>query len=66
MSRTNVQCLGIPMPQLQVSVTGASGQVYIVDLWWAEFNMIGELDGNTKYTDPEFLRGRSPEQNHHR
>jgi len=61
-SRANMQCLGIPMPQLQVAVTGVSGQVYIVDFWWPEFNMIGEFDGNAKYTDPEFLRGRTPEQ----
>ena len=50
------------MPQLQVAIEGASGQVYIVDFWWPEFNMIGEFDGNAKYTDPEFLRGRTPEQ----
>ena len=24
--------------------------------------MIGEFDGDAKYTDPEFLRGRTPEQ----
>lgn len=61
-SRANMQCLGIPMPQLQVAVKGASGQDYIVDFWWPEFNMIGEFDGNAKYTDPEFLRGRTPER----
>ena len=61
-SRANMQCLGIPMPQLQIAVKGGSGQGYIVDFWWPEFNMVGEFDGNAKYTDPEFLRGRTPAQ----
>ena len=34
----------------------------MVDFWWSEFTMIGEFDGNAKYTDPAFLRGRAPEQ----
>jgi hypothetical protein len=61
-SRANMECLGISMPQLQVALAGASGRVYIVDFWWPEFNMIGEFDGNAKYTDTAFLSGRSPEQ----
>jgi hypothetical protein len=61
-SRANMACSGISMPQLQVALAGASGRVYVVDFWWAEFNMIGEFDGNVKYIDPEFLHGRTPEQ----
>lgn len=61
-SRANMECIGISMPQIQVALAGASGRVYIVDFWWPEFDMIGEFDGDTKYTDPEFLRGRTPEQ----
>jgi len=61
-SRANMECIGISMPQLQVSLAGASGRVYVVDFWWPEFNMIGEFDGDAKYSDPEFLRGRTPEQ----
>ncbi len=57
-SRANMQCSGISIPQLQVALAGASGRVHIVDFWWPEFNMIGEFDGNTNYTDPAFLRGQ--------
>ncbi|HUG50856.1 MAG TPA: hypothetical protein VLZ78_07660, partial [Terrimesophilobacter sp.] len=53
---------GLPRPELQVPIVGDSGRVWIVDFWWPEFNLIGEFDGHRKYTDPEFLRGRTPEQ----
>jgi hypothetical protein len=61
-SRANMFRMGCSMPQIQVSLAGASGRIYIVDFWWPEFNMIGEFDGDAKYSDPEFLRGRTPEQ----
>jgi hypothetical protein len=61
-SRANMRRMGCPMPQIQVALAGASGRIYIVDFWWPEFNMIGEFDGDAKYTDPEFLRGRTAEQ----
>jgi hypothetical protein len=61
-SRANMECIGISLPQIQVPFAGASGRVYIVDFWWPQFNLIGEFDGDSKYTDPEFLRGRTPEQ----
>lgn len=61
-SRANMRRMGCPIPQLQVALAGASGRIYIVDFWWPQFNMIGEFDGDAKYTDPEFLRGRTPEQ----
>jgi hypothetical protein len=62
MSRVSMQIAGLPMPQLQVRLVGASGQVYFVDFWWPQFNLIGEFDGSVKYTDAQFLRGRTPEQ----
>lgn len=61
-SRAHMECIGISMPQLQISLAGASGRIYVVDFWWPEYNMIGEFDGDAKYTDPQFLRGRTPEQ----
>jgi hypothetical protein len=61
-SRANMRRMGCPIPQLQVALAGASGRIYIVDFWWPQFNMIGEFDGDAKYTDPEFLRSRTPEQ----
>jgi hypothetical protein len=62
MSRVNMHLMGLPRPQLQVPIVGDSGRIWIVDFWWPEFNLIGEFDGHRKYTDPEFLRGRTPEQ----
>ena len=53
---------GVPAPQLQVELQGASGRWYVVDFWWPQFAHIGEFDGRFKYTDPEFLRGRTPER----
>ena len=62
MSRVSMSIAGIPAPQLQVELQGASGRWYAVDFWWPEFRHIGEFDGRFKYTDPEFLRGRTPQQ----
>jgi hypothetical protein len=61
-SRVSISISGLPSPQLQVRLRGSSGRWYIVDFWWPEFRHIGEFDGRYKYSDPEFLRGRSPEQ----
>jgi hypothetical protein len=47
---------------LQVELLGASGRRYIVDFWWPEFDVIGEFDGEDKYRNPVYLRGRTPEQ----
>ena len=62
LSRVNIRAAGLTMPQLQVTITGASGCSWTVDFWWPEFNVIGEFDGKFKYTDPEFLKGRTPAQ----
>jgi hypothetical protein len=62
LSRANMSLACITMPRLQVEMRGANGRTWIVDFWWETFNMIGEFDGDAKYTDPEFLRGRTPEQ----
>jgi len=61
-SRVNVHAAGLTKPKLQVPLRGASGRVWTVDFWWEEFNLIGEFDGKAKYSDPEFLRGRTPQQ----
>ena len=39
-----------------------SGAKYFADFYWKESDTIGEADGDAKYTDPQFLRGRTPEQ----
>ena len=43
----------IPIPQLQMRVSGASGRKYRVDFGWGM--VIGEADGALKYTSPESL-----------
>lgn len=62
LSRVTIHQLGLTAPQVQVRLQGASGRWYTVDFWWPEFNHIGEFDGRFKYSDPRFLRGRTPEQ----
>lgn len=61
-SRCSMSIARISPPELQVVLFGASGARYVVDFWWPRFNHIGEFDGFAKYTDPRFLRGRTPEQ----
>lgn len=62
LSRVAIHQLGLTPPELQVRLQGASGRWYVVDFWWPEFNHIGEFDGQHKYSDPRFLRGRTPHQ----
>lgn len=62
LSRVSMSIAGIPAPQLQVELRGASGRLYVIDFWWPQFAHIGEFDGRYKYTDPEFLQGRTPAQ----
>ncbi|MGV8881056.1 MAG: hypothetical protein ACOH19_02785 [Rhodoglobus sp.] len=62
LSRVAIHQLGLTPPELQVRLQGASGRWYNVDFWWPDFNHIGEFDGRSKYSDPRFLRGRTPEQ----
>ncbi|MES2170719.1 MAG: hypothetical protein V4479_08355 [Actinomycetota bacterium] len=33
-----------------------------MDFYWPELRHIGEFDGEFKYSDPRFLRGRTPER----
>lgn len=62
MSRVAMHIAMVTPPRLQVELRGASGHIYVVDFWWPQFGVIGEFDGKGKYTDPVFLRGRTPEQ----
>lgn len=61
-SRVSMRAAGLPMPGVQVELHGASGARYVVDFLWPQCRLIGEFDGAVKYRDPEFLRGRTPEQ----
>ncbi|MCY7411985.1 MAG: hypothetical protein LH471_02955 [Salinibacterium sp.] len=62
LSRVSMHEAGIEPPELQVELRGRSGKLYIVDFWWRRLRKIGEFDGRAKYSDPEFLRGRTPER----
>jgi hypothetical protein len=62
MSRVSMRIARLPMPDLQVVLVGASGRSWTVDFFWPAVGLIGEFDGKAKYTDPVFLRGRTPEQ----
>lgn len=46
---------GIPLPQLQVRIRTARGDVY-PDFLWEEAMVIGEADGMAKYRTPEDLK----------
>lgn len=61
-SRVSMRAARLPMPELQAPLYGASGARYVVDFYWPHRRLIGEFDGAAKYRDPEFLRGRTPEQ----
>ncbi len=60
MSRVSMRVARLPDPELQVSLVGASGKKWTVDFVWRDIGLIGEFDGEVKYTSEEFLRGRSP------
>lgn len=62
MSRVSIHLAGLPPAGLQVPLAGASGRRYFVDFYWPSCNLIGEFDGEFKYSDPVFLRGRTPQQ----
>jgi hypothetical protein len=62
LSRVNMSLAHLTPPGLQAALIGASGRRWFVDFWWPRFNVIGEFDGDSKYTDPRFLRGRAPER----
>ena len=62
LSRVTMHLARITPPELQVALYGASGRKYWVDFWWPRFKVFGEFDGKAKYEDPEFLRGRTPQQ----
>lgn len=61
LSRVNMYTMHLPAPQIQERITGASGKVWLVDFFWPACKLVGEFDGKAKYTDPVFLRGRTPE-----
>jgi hypothetical protein len=62
LSRVNMSLAHLTPPELQAGLVGASGRRWFVDFWWPKFNVIGEFDGDAKYSDLRFLNGRTPER----
>ncbi len=61
-SPASMLAAGILEPHLQPELFGASGARYFADFYWLGLRLIGEFDGKAKYSDSEFLRGRTPQQ----
>lgn len=53
---------GVPLPQPQVWLRGASGRWWRVDFWWEELGIIGEADGMMKYADRHALHDEKARQ----
>lgn len=51
-SRVRLVAVGLPMPQLQVSIYDAHGFIGRTDMYWESLGVAGEADGRVKYTDP--------------
>lgn len=62
LSRSQIHLLGFPPPELQVGFDRSDGGIDRVDFDWPEFRLFGEFDGDLKYLDPLYRRGRTIEQ----
>ncbi|MDX2376990.1 hypothetical protein M4I32_09290 [Microbacterium sp. LRZ72] len=61
-SRLYLVRLGFAVPDLQVAVRGPGGTTYYVDFGLDDVEAFGEFDGESKYTDPTLLNGRTTAQ----
>ncbi len=61
-SRVTIDQVGAPAPELQWTVSDASGPIGAVDFAWPEFGIVGEADGEAKYLDATLRGGRSAER----
>lgn len=61
-SRVAIHEAGLPRPVLQRSFHDDAGLAGTVDFFFEDADVIGEADGDRKYSDPLLLRGRTPEQ----
>lgn len=61
-SRCHIHLLGFPPPELQHPFYDCQGRIGWGDFWWEYLRLLGEFDGENKYSDPKFLAGRTPEQ----
>jgi hypothetical protein len=61
-SRVTMRIIGVPRPRLQVPYYDAMGFIGEPDFSWGQFGVVGEADGDAKYTDPQLRSGRTAEQ----
>ena len=61
-SRWNMRIVGCPPPILQQSHFDDRGFIADTDFSWPEYGAVGEADGDIKYLDPAYRRGRSADQ----
>ena len=61
-SRLYLHHLGFAAPRLQIEIPGPRGKNYFVDFGFDDLRLFGEFDGESKYRDPVFLAGRTPEE----
>lgn len=59
-SRAVILGAGFPEPELQHRFEDEFGFVAQVDAWWAQLRLVGEADGEVKYTNPAMTQGRAP------
>lgn len=52
--------LGTPCPTQQEEFTDAFGLIGFVEFWFAEQSVVVEFDGDQKYLNPRYTRGRTP------
>lgn len=55
-SRVRFVRLGLPEPVLQQEFHDGRGFIGRVDMWWPDWQVVGEADGLMKYDDPSVLR----------
>lgn len=58
-SRCSMLVRGILGPTLQEQFRETGRLIAVADFWWESVGVVGEFDGNWKYTDERWLRGRT-------
>jgi hypothetical protein len=61
-SRVNMHAVGIPRPVLQQRFSDYRGLIGFSEFYWPEYTLVGEADGRSKYTDPQYRNGRTLEE----
>jgi hypothetical protein len=59
-SRCGMALRGFVPPALQEPLSDGEGLIGYADFWFEGVGVAGQFDGNWKYSDPRWLRGRSP------